>query len=313
MAAPIDVGWIDRLPPVRGRLEPRASLAKLTWFGVGGPADMLFRPADRDDLVDFMAANPADVPVTVIGVGSNLLVRDGGVRGVTIRLGRAFAKAAFSGVEVTVGAGASDVSVALDCARNGLAGLEFLRGIPGSIGGALCMNAGAYDREISDVLISALAVDGRGTLHRVKAADLGLRYRHSGAPADWIFVEATLAGEPADPVAIAARMTEVRDAREATQPVRSRTGGSTFKNPPGNTAWALIDAAGCRGLCQGGAMVSEQHCNFLINTGDASAADIEGLGAEVRRRVLDETGVELEWELRCIGEPVAACDREERR
>jgi len=312
MAAPIDVGWIDRLPPVRGRLEPNASLAKLTWFGVGGPADMLFRPADRDDLIAFLVAKPADVPVTVIGVGSNLLVRDGGIRGVTIRLGRGFAKAVFSGVEVTVGAGASDVSVALECARNGLTGLEFLRGIPGSIGGALRMNAGAYDCEIGDVLVSALAVDGDGTLHRVEAADLGLRYRHCDAPADWIFVEATLAGTPADPAAIAVRMSEIRDAREATQPVRSRTGGSTFKNPPGNTAWALIDAAGCRGLRRGGAMVSEQHCNFLINSGDASAADIEGLGEDVRRRVLDKTGVALAWELRCIGEALAVPDREAR-
>ncbi len=298
MAAPIDVGLIERLPAVRGRLEHQASLAKLTWFGVGGPAEVLFRPADRADLVAFLAAKPAAVPVTVIGVGSNLLVRDGGVRGVAIRLGRAFSKAVFSDATVTVGAGVSDVSVALDCARNGISGLEFLRGIPGSIGGALRMNAGAYDREIRDILVSALAVDGAGNLHRVEAADLGLRYRHCAAPADWIFIEATLAGRPADPAEIAARMSEIRDAREATQPVRSRTGGSTFKNPPGTTAWALIEAAGCRGLRLGGAMVSEQHCNFLINTGDASAADIERLGERVRRRVLQQTGVCLEWELR---------------
>lgn len=293
---------IERLPPVRGTYVEDAPLHRYAWFRVGGPADVLFEPADEDDLAAFLAARPADVPVTTIGLCSNLLVRDGGVRGVVVRLGRAFADIVTEGETVTAGAGAADVNVARAAAEAGIAGLEFLRGVPGSIGGALRMNAGAYGAEIKDVLVEARAVDGRGRAHRVPAEALGLTYRHSAAPEDWIFTSAVLRGRRDDPAAIRARMDEITEARDASQPVRARTGGSTFKNPPGAKAWELIDRAGCRGLRRGGAQVSPQHCNFLINTGGASAADLEGLGEEVRRRVLEATGVELEWEIARIGE-----------
>ena len=292
---------IERLPPVRGRLGENAPLAPVTWFRVGGAAEVLFRPADAEDLAAFLAAKPADVPVTGIGVASNLLVRDGGVAGVVVRLGRGFVDIRVDGTAVEAGAGALDLNVALTCQQAGVAGLEFLSGIPGTIGGALRMNAGAYGRELKDVLIEAVALDGAGRRHVVSAAELGLSYRHSAAPEDWIFVAARLAGEAGDPAAIAARMDEIRAAREASQPIRARTGGSTFANPPGHKAWELIDRAGCRGLRLGGAMISEKHANFLINTGEATAAELEALGEEVRRRVLATSGIALDWEIRRIG------------
>jgi UDP-N-acetylmuramate dehydrogenase len=292
---------IDRLPPVRGMLTEDAPIARSTWFRVGGPAEILFEPADRDDLAAFLANRPDDADITVIGAGSNLLIRDGGVPGVTIRLGRAFSTIRLVGNEIVAGAGAIDVTVSRAARDAGLGGLEFLSGIPGSIGGALRMNAGAYGRELKEVLIEAEAVSGDGTVHRVAGDSLGYSYRHSTVPDDWIFTEAVLAGTAEHPDVIATRMAEISDAREETQPIRSRTGGSTFKNPPDARAWELIEKAGCRGLVRGGAQVSEIHCNFLINTGTATAADLEGLGEEVRRRVLDQCGVSLEWEIRRIG------------
>lgn len=292
---------IDRMPAVRGRLSADAPLAQITWFRVGGPAEVLFRPADKDDLAAFLQNLPNDIPVTVIGVASNLLIRDGGVPGAVIRLGREFAGIETQGDQVTCGAAALDINVARVAAAAGLAGMEFLSGIPGTIGGALRMNAGAYGHEIKDVLIEATSIGRQGTLHRVPAKDLDLSYRHCGAPPDWIFVGAVLRGSKDDPSAIAKRIEEIQAQREATQPVRSRTGGSTFANPPGEKAWQLIDRVGCRGLRLGDAMVSEQHCNFLINCGNASAADLENLGEEVRRRVRDVTGITLEWEIRRIG------------
>ncbi len=293
---------LDRLPQVRGSYLEDAPLHRWAWFRAGGPADVLFEPADADDLAAFLAARPRDVPVTVLGLCSNLLVRDGGVRGVVIRLGRGFAAIAVGDETATAGAGAADVTVARAAAEAGLAGLEFLRGVPGSIGGAVRMNAGAYGAEVGDVLVEAAALDGEGRAHRVQAAALGLSYRHSDAPADWIFTAATLRGRRDDRAAIEARMAQITEARDATQPTRARTGGSTFKNPPQAKAWELIDRAGCRGLRRGAAQVSELHCNFLINLGGASAAELEGLGEEVRRRVRDASGVELEWEIARIGE-----------
>jgi len=292
---------IERLPAVRGRLTENAQLAGLTWFRVGGPAEVLFRPADADDLAAFLAGKPADVPVTVIGVASNLLVRDGGVPGVVVRLGGAFAHVEAEGDLVRAGAGALDANVALIARDAGLGGLEFLSGIPGTIGGALRMNAGAYGREIADVLVSAEVLDGQGSRHRRTPAEMDLSYRHCGLPADWLFLSCELRGHATSAEVIAARMAEIRESREASQPIRTRTGGSTFANPEGGKAWELIDAAGCRGLRRGGAMVSDKHCNFLVNTGEATAADIEGLGEEVRRRVLETSGVELRWEIRRVG------------
>ncbi len=294
---------IDRLPPVRGRYREGADLARITWFRVGGPAEVMFRPADAADLVEFLKQKPADVPVTVIGVGSNLLVRDGGVSGVVIRLGRSFATIEIDGDEVMAGAGALDSTVAQTAARAGLGGLEFLAGIPGTIGGGLRMNGGAYGCEIKDVLITADAIAPDGALSSLTPADMGFSYRHSSVPEDHIFTGARLRGTPGDKALINARIKKIQETRLASQPVRTRTGGSTFKNPDGKKAWELIDAAGCRGLVIGGARVSEQHCNFLINEGSASAAYIEALGEEVRKRVVATTGVVLEWEIRIIGTP----------
>jgi UDP-N-acetylmuramate dehydrogenase len=293
---------IERLPEVRGRLTENAALGPLTWFRVGGPADVLFRPADAEDLARFVAGTPPDIPVTVIGVGSNLLIRDGGVRGVVVRLGRGFAEIRRTPDALEAGAGALDVNVALTSHQEAIAGLEFLSGIPGTIGGALRMNAGAYGREMVDVVVAAEAVDDRGKRLRLTPAELGLTYRHSGVPESWIFTKAVLKAEPGDSAAILARIQDIRAQREASQPVRARTGGSTFANPPGAKAWELIDRAGCRGLAVGGAQVSEKHCNFLVNTGEATAADIERLGEEVRRRVREQSGVDLRWEIRIIGE-----------
>jgi len=294
---------IDRLPAVRGELTADASLAAYTWFRVGGPADVLFQPADRDDLLEFLAAKPADVPVTMIGVGSNLLVRDGGVRGVVIRLGRPFAQMERAGDEmIRAGAGAIDPAVSAFARDLGLAGLEFLTGVPGTIGGALRMNAGAYGGDMQKIVVSATLVDGKGDLKQLTAEEIGFSYRHIEVPEEWIFVETILRGAPGESAEIAAKMAAIRAAREDSQPLRTRTGGSTFANPPDNSAWKLIDEAGCRGLRIGGAQVSEKHCNFLLNLGDATAADIETLGEEVRARVHAISGVDLRWEIRRIGE-----------
>lgn len=293
--------WADNLPPVRGRISRDAPLGGLTWFRVGGPAEVLFRPADVDDLAQFLTCLPEEVPVTVIGVGSNLLVRDGGVPGVVIRLAGPFAGVTVDGLTVTAGAAALDLTVAMTALETGVGGLEFLSGVPGTIGGALRMNAGAFGGEMKDVTVSAEALDRKGNLHHFAVAELGLSYRHCGVPEDYIFTKAVLQGQDGDKEAISARMAEIRAAREASQPTRTRTGGSTFANPPGAKAWELIDKAGCRGLTMGGAQVSEKHCNFLINTGEATAADIEDLGEEVRRRVLETSGIELRWEIRRIG------------
>ena len=292
---------IDRLPRPRGRLVADAPLGPQTWFRTGGPAEVLFRPADVEDRSSFLAAVPADVAVTVLGVGSNLLVRDGGVKGVVVRLMRGFTGIEVEGHEVVSGAGALDLNVALTAREHSLAGLEFLSGIPGTIGGAVAMNGGAYGGELAQVLVSAEAVDRAGKVHRVDAAALGFTYRHSAAPPDWIFTSARLRAAPGDQLAIARRMGEIAAARTDSQP-RSRTGGSTFVNPTGHKAWELIDQAGCRGLRIGDAQVSEKHCNFLLNLGAATAADIEALGEEVRRRVFAQSGVRLEWEIRRIGE-----------
>jgi len=293
---------IDRLPRPRGRLTADAPLGPQTWFRAGGAAEVLFRPADVEDLASFIAALPSDVPVTVLGVGSNILVRDGGVKGVVIRLLRGFTGITVEDHEIVAGAGALDLNVALTARDHGLAGVEFLSGIPGTVGGALRMNAGAYQGDLAQVLVSAEAVDRTGKVHAIAADAMGFSYRHSEAPADWIFTAARLRATPGDQLAIARRIAEIDAARTDSQP-RSRTGGSTFVNPPGSKAWQLIDQAGCRGLRIGGAQVSEKHCNFLINLGEATAGDIEGLGEEVRRRVREATGVQLEWEIRRIGEP----------
>ena len=300
---------LAQLPPVRGRLTANASIGKQTWFGVGGSAEVLFRPADAADLAAFLAALAPEIPVTVIGVGSNLLVRDGGIPGVTVRLGRGCAAVSAAGEEIRAGAAALDRIVAFAAADAGVGGLEFLSGIPGSIGGGVRMNAGAYGREIKEVLISATALDRSGRTHSIGRDALRLSYRHSEVDPGWIFIEARLRGAQGDRAAIATRLNEIRAAREATQPVRARTGGSTFKNPPGESAWRLIDAAGCRGLARGGAMVSEKHANFLINTGNATAADLEALGEEVRRRVYATSGLVLEWEIERIGRPLPDRDQ----
>jgi UDP-N-acetylmuramate dehydrogenase len=291
-----------RLPQLRGRLLANQTLAELTWFRVGGPAQVLFMPEDEGDLAYALQHLPADMPVTTIGLGSNLIVRDGGVEGVVIRLGRGFADITVEpGNHVRAGTAVPDVKVARAAADAGIAGMAFLRGIPGAIGGALRMNGGAYGRETKDVLIEARAVDRAGKVHVLSNADMHYTYRHCGAPEDFIFTQALFKGEAGERMLISAEMDKITEAREATQPIKSRTGGSTFKNPPGHKAWQLIDAAGCRGLIVGGAQVSELHCNFLINLGNATAADIETLGETVRERVKAHSGVQLEWEIKRIG------------
>jgi UDP-N-acetylmuramate dehydrogenase len=291
----------SRAPKLRGRLLPNQSLAELTWFRVGGAAQVLFMPEDEADLSYFLGVLPADIPVIVVGLGSNLIVRDGGVPGVVVRLGRGFNEVAVDGNRIKAGTAVPDVKVARAAQEAGLAGLAFLRGIPGAIGGALRMNGGAYGRETKDVLVEARAVDRKGRIQVLNNADMHYSYRHCGAPEDFIFTAATFEGVPGDRAAIAAEMDKITESREATQPIKSRTGGSTFKNPPGHKAWQLIDAAGCRGLVVGGAQVSELHCNFLINLGTATAADIETLGETVRKRVKESSGVELDWEIKRIG------------
>jgi len=291
----------QNMPKLRGRLLANQSLKELTWFRVGGPAQLLFMPEDEADLAHFLAELAPDTAVTVIGLGSNLIVRDGGVPGVVVRLSRGFGEIAVENRTLRVGAAVPDVKVARAAQDAGIAGLSFMRGIPGGVGGALRMNGGAYGRETKDALIEARAVDRAGRVHVVSNADMHYTYRHCDAPEDYIFTQATFSGEYGNPAAIAAEMEKITEAREATQPVKSRTGGSTFKNPPGRKAWQLIDAAGCRGLILSGAQVSEMHCNFLINLGTATAADIETLGETVRRRVKEHSGIDLEWEIKRIG------------
>jgi UDP-N-acetylmuramate dehydrogenase len=290
-----------RLPRLRGRLMSNQSLAELTWFRVGGPAQVLFVPEDEADLAYALGQIPRDLPVTVVGLGSNLIVRDGGVPGVVIRLGRGFSEIAVEGTRVRVGAAVPDVRVARAAQEAGIAGLAFMRGIPGAIGGALRMNGGAYGRETKDVLIEARGVDRSGAIRTYTNAEMGFSYRHCGVADDVMFTQALFQGEAGDPAKIAAEMKAITEAREATQPVKSRTGGSTFKNPPNAKAWQLIDTAGCRGLKSGDAQVSELHCNFLINLGSATAEDIEALGETVRARVKNTSGVDLEWEIKRIG------------
>ncbi|CAL79327.1 UDP-N-acetylenolpyruvoylglucosamine reductase (MurB-like) [Bradyrhizobium sp. ORS 278] len=290
------------MPALRGRLLANESLAPLTWFRVGGPAQVLFTPADADDLAYFLKHLPAELPVYVIGVGSNMIVRDGGVPGVVIRLApRAFGEVKAEGDIITAGTAARDKRVAEVAASADLAGLEFLFGIPGTIGGALRMNAGANGGETKDILVEATAIDRRGETHRLSNADMKFTYRASGTDAALIFTAVRFRGTPSEPAAIRARMAEVQAHRETAQPIREKTGGSTFKNPPGHSAWKLVDAAGCRGLKVGGAQVSEMHCNFLINTGNATADDIETLGETVRERVKASSGIELQWEIKRIG------------
>jgi UDP-N-acetylmuramate dehydrogenase len=291
-----------KMPAVRGWLIANQPLAELSWFRVGGPAQLLFMPEDEEDLAYLLARVPAEIPVTVIGLGSNLIVRDGGVPGVVIRLGRGFGEMAVENTDIRVGAAVPDVKVARVAQESGIGGLSFLRGIPGAIGGALRMNGGAYGRETKDTLVEARAVDRSGRVRALSNVDMHYAYRHCGAPDDYIFTQATFRGERGDPAVIAAEMDKITESREATQPIKSRTGGSTFKNPPGaHKAWQLIDAAGCRGLRVGDAQVSNLHCNFLINLGRATAADIETLGETVRRRVKENSGIDLEWEIKRIG------------
>lgn len=301
MAARSSELLINKLPEVKGRYTPFAPLDRVTWFQVGGPAEVLFRPADPDDLAIFLAARSREIPLTVIGVGSNLLVRDGGVPGVVLRLMGGFVEAKVEDDHVQVGAGMLDINLATVCRDSGLSGLEFFSGIPGTVGGALRMNAGAFGGETQEVVVRVTAMDAGGKLHTLNRADIGYVYRHCDLPEDWIFISALLRGKRGDKAKIADRMKEISNERAENQPIRTRTGGSTFKNPQGHKAWQLIDAAGCRGLRRGGAVVSEKHCNFLINEGAATASDIEGLGEEVRRRVKAASGITLEWEIRRIG------------
>ncbi|MGD9921482.1 MAG: UDP-N-acetylmuramate dehydrogenase [Pseudorhodoplanes sp.] len=291
----------SRMPDLRGRLLANQPLAELTWFRVGGPAQVLFMPEDESDLAYFLSELPAEIPVIVIGLGSNLIVRDGGVPGVVIRLGRGFSEVTVEGMRIRTGTAVPDVKVARAAQEAGLSGLSFYRGIPGGIGGALRMNGGAYGRETRDALVEARGVDRQGNIRVYGNADMHYTYRHCGAPDDVIFTQALFEGQPGDRDTIAAEMDTITESREATQPIKSRTGGSTFKNPPGRKAWQLIDGAGCRGLVVGGAQVSEMHCNFLINRGNATASDIETLGETVRKRVKEMSGVTLDWEIKRIG------------
>ncbi len=298
------MSWRDDLPPVRGKLMRNEPLGPYTWFRVGGTADVLFIPADADDLADFLKGLDPAVPVQVLGVGSNVIVRDGGVEGVVVRLaGRPFAGVTVEGDTVTAGAGALDAMVARAAAKGGVAGLEFYAGIPGTIGGALTMNAGCYGAETRDVLVSAWGLNRAGERVDYRLADFGYTYRHSQAPAEIIWIEAVYRGRPDDPAAVQARMTQITERREQTQPIREKTGGSTFKNPEGHSSWKLVDDAGWRGKPFGGAKFSELHSNFMINFADATAADIEGLGEAVRADVKDKFGVDLQWEIRRIGRP----------
>ncbi len=302
-----DNGLMDRLPEVRGKLVPNAPLAEQTWFRVGGPAEVLFRPADVEDLAYFLERCPSDIPVITLGAASNTLIRDGGIPGVVIRLGPSFSTVKVQGEEINAGAASIDLNVARAAQNAGIKGLEFLCGIPGTIGGGLRMNAGSYGREFKDIVVAADVVERDGTRHTLTPAQIGFSYRHTQVGADTIFVSALLQGDEGDPEAIAHRIQEIQKARTESQPIGERTGGSTFANPEndpqGRKSWQLIEAAGCRGLKIGQAKVSERHCNFVINTGHATAAEIEHLGEEVRRRVLENSGVDLRWEIKRIGVP----------
>ncbi len=293
---------VDTLPHVQGRLTPNAPLAPLVWFKSGGTAQWLFEPKDEDDLVQFLRELDTDVPVMALGLGSNMIVRDGGVPGVVVRLGKAFSKIdKVDDVTLRCGGGASGILVSSTARDAGIAGMEFLRGIPGTVGGFVRMNGGAYGREVQDILIEARVALRDGTVEIWPLGKFGYTYRHSELPEGAVVIEATFRGSPGKPEAIGAEMDAIARAREESQPLRSRTGGSTFKNPPGHQAWVLVDAAGCRGLTMGDAQVSEKHCNFLLNLGSATSADIEALGEEVRRRVLENSGITLEWEIQRIG------------
>ena len=302
-----DTELLDRLPVVRGKLTPNAPLAEQTWFRVGGPAEVLYRPADAEDLAFFLAHCPADVPVTVIGAASNMLIRDGGIPGVVVRFSPAFALIKVESEELRVGAASIDLNVARAAQNAGITGMEFLCGIPGTIGGGLRMNAGAYGREFKDIVVEADVIERNGTCRTLTPAQIGFSYRHTDVAEDVIFVSALLQGDAGDPAKIQKRMLEIQQSRNDSQPIRERTGGSTFANPDNDPqkrkSWQLIDAAGCRGLKIGHAKVSEKHCNFLINTGGATAAEIEHLGEEVRRRVRAHAGIELRWEIKRVGVP----------
>jgi len=296
------VSFLNKLPDVRGSLRADVPLAPFTWLRVGGAAEALFMPKDEADLAHFLSSTPDDIPVQILGVASNTIIRDGGIKGVVIRLGPAFGKVSTDGLQVRAGASALDKTVAKKAAAAGIAGLEFYAGVPGTIGGALRMNAGCYGSETRDVLVSAVALDRTGRRQVMSLEEMGYSYRHCGAPQDLIFTEALYEGRADSPSAITKRMDDITAKREASQPIREKTGGSTFKNPEGHSSWKLIDAAGCRGLRVGGAQMSEQHCNFMINADNATAADLEKLGETVRARVLESQGVELNWEVRRIGE-----------
>jgi UDP-N-acetylmuramate dehydrogenase len=298
----VEVSAVATMPQVRGTLTPNAPLAPLVWFKSGGNAEWLFEPKDEQDLVAFLRELDRDVPVMALGLGSNLVVRDGGVPGVVVRLGKPFAE--IERVDQTTlrcGGGASGILVSSTARDAGIAGLEFLRGIPGTVGGFVRMNGGAYGREVKDILVSARLVLRSGEAVEWPLETLGYTYRHSDVPAGAVVIEAVFRGTPGDPQAIGVEMDAIARAREESQPLRSRTGGSTFKNPSGHKAWALIDAAGCRGLTIGDAQVSEKHCNFLLNLGSATSAEIEALGEEVRRRVEVKTLISLEWEIQRVG------------
>ncbi|HLT01567.1 MAG TPA: UDP-N-acetylmuramate dehydrogenase [Geminicoccaceae bacterium] len=301
-------GIAQALPPVRGRLRTDVPLAPRTWLRVGGPADAVFQPADLEDLVGFLRMRPREVPVTPIGVASNLLVRDGGLDGVVVKLAGPLAEVEVDGDRLVVGAGATDRMIAITAQKAGLSGLEFYIGIPGTMGGAVRMNAGAFGGETAEVVERVIALDPAGRRHELSAAEMGFAYRRSALPEDWIAIGAVLRGVPGDGDAIRARMMAIKAEREASQPLRVATGGSTFKNPPGHKAWQLIDAAGCRGLRHGRAMVSDKHCNFLINTGDATAAELEQLGEMVRARGRARSGIALEWEIHRIGRPLSGLE-----
>jgi UDP-N-acetylmuramate dehydrogenase len=293
---------VATLPQVRGKLTENAPLAPLVWFKSGGSAEYLFEPADEEDLVSFLRDLDPQVPVMALGLGSNMIVRDGGVPGVVVRLGKAFSKIQqLDETTLRCGGGASGILVSSTARDHGIAGLEFLRGIPGTVGGFVRMNGGAYGREVRDILVESRAVLRDGSVENWPLSKLGYTYRHSEIPEGAVVVEATFRGSPGTPEAIGAEMDVIARAREESQPLRSRTGGSTFKNPDGHKAWVLVDAAGCRGLTMGGAQVSEKHCNFLLNLGSATSADIEALGEEVRRRVLANSGITLEWEIQRVG------------
>lgn len=292
---------VATLPEVRGKLTENADLAKLVWFKSGGAAQWLFEPKDIEDLQEFLRNLNPETEVWPLGLGSNLIIRDGGIQGVVIRLGKTFAGIEVAGLAMQCGAGAPGISAASSARDHGIAAMEFLRGIPGTVGGAVRMNAGAYGREICDILESADVVTRNGDLVTIPLADMGYTYRHSELPQGSIVVSAKLIGESGDPETIGAEMQRIADEREASQPLRTKTGGSTFKNPEGKKAWQLVDEAGCRGLRMGQAQVSEKHCNFLINLGGATSVDIEALGEEVRKRVKAHSGVELQWEIQRVG------------